>query len=74
VRPAPELSIIVPTFNERANVPILVERLNRTKRLRVNLHHFKDGESTSSINPNSAISPHLSFLATFLVLIPDRLH
>lgn len=28
-RPAPELSIIVPTFNERANVPILVERLSR---------------------------------------------
>ncbi len=28
VRPAPELSIIVPTFNERANVPILVERLS----------------------------------------------
>ena len=27
VRPAPELSIVVPTFNERANVPILVERL-----------------------------------------------
>jgi dolichol-phosphate mannosyltransferase len=27
LRPAPELSIIVPTFNERANVPILVERL-----------------------------------------------
>ena len=29
VRAAPELSIIVPTFNERANVPILVERLSR---------------------------------------------
>ena len=29
VRPAPELSIVVPTFNERANVPILVERLAR---------------------------------------------
>ena len=28
VQPAPEVSIIVPTFNERANVPILVERLN----------------------------------------------
>jgi dolichol-phosphate mannosyltransferase len=28
-RPAPELSIIVPTFNERDNVPILVERLSR---------------------------------------------
>ncbi len=26
-RPAPELSVVVPTFNERANVPILVERL-----------------------------------------------
>lgn len=29
VRPAPELGIIVPTFNERANVAILVERLTR---------------------------------------------
>jgi dolichol-phosphate mannosyltransferase len=29
VRPAPELSIIVPTFNERANIPILVEKLSR---------------------------------------------
>jgi dolichol-phosphate mannosyltransferase len=29
VRPAPELSIIVPTFNERANVPLLVARLER---------------------------------------------
>jgi len=29
VRPAPELSIVVPTFNERANIPILVERLSR---------------------------------------------
>jgi dolichol-phosphate mannosyltransferase len=28
-RPAPELSVIVPTFNERTNVPILVERLSR---------------------------------------------
>jgi dolichol-phosphate mannosyltransferase len=28
-RPAPELSIIVPTFNERTNVPLLVERLER---------------------------------------------
>src|ERR1700733_11008056 len=28
-RPAPELSVIVPAFNERANVPILVERLSR---------------------------------------------
>ncbi len=27
VRPAPELSVVVPTFNERTNVPILVERL-----------------------------------------------
>jgi len=26
-RPAPELGIIIPTFNERANIPILVERL-----------------------------------------------
>ena len=26
-RPAPDLSIVVPTFNERANIPILVERL-----------------------------------------------
>jgi len=29
-RPAPELSIVVPTFNERANVPLLVARLERT--------------------------------------------
>ncbi len=29
VQPAPELSIVVPTFNERANIPILVERLSR---------------------------------------------
>ena len=29
VPPAPELSIVVPTFNERTNVPILVERLSR---------------------------------------------
>ena len=29
VRPAPELSIVVPTFNERANIPLLVERLSR---------------------------------------------
>jgi len=28
-RTAPELSIVVPTFNERANIPILVERLSR---------------------------------------------
>lgn len=27
--PAPELSIFVPTFNERTNVPLLVERLGR---------------------------------------------
>jgi dolichol-phosphate mannosyltransferase len=27
--PAPELSVIVPTFNEQANIPILVERLGR---------------------------------------------
>ncbi len=26
-RPAPELSVVVPTYNERANVPILAERL-----------------------------------------------
>lgn len=29
VRPAPELSVVVPTFNERANIPILIERLAR---------------------------------------------
>jgi dolichol-phosphate mannosyltransferase len=29
IRPAPELGIIVPTFNERTNVPLLVERLER---------------------------------------------
>ncbi|HUD89399.1 MAG TPA: glycosyltransferase family 2 protein [Xanthobacteraceae bacterium] len=29
-RPAPEVCIVVPTFNERANVPILVERLAKT--------------------------------------------
>jgi dolichol-phosphate mannosyltransferase len=29
-RPAPELSVIVPTFNERPNVPLLVARLQRT--------------------------------------------
>jgi dolichol-phosphate mannosyltransferase len=29
VRPAPELTIVVPTFNERANVPLLVERLSQ---------------------------------------------
>ena len=26
-RPAPELSVVVPTYNERANIPILIERL-----------------------------------------------
>jgi dolichol-phosphate mannosyltransferase len=29
-RPAPELSVVVPTFNERANIPLLVARLQRT--------------------------------------------
>jgi len=29
VRPAPEISVIVPTFNAQAGVPILVERLGR---------------------------------------------
>lgn len=29
-RPAPELSIVVPTFNERTNIPLLVARLQRT--------------------------------------------
>jgi dolichol-phosphate mannosyltransferase len=29
-RSAPEVCVVVPTFNERANVPILVERLART--------------------------------------------
>ncbi|MGB6536660.1 MAG: glycosyltransferase family 2 protein [Xanthobacteraceae bacterium] len=29
MRLAPELSVIVPTFNERANVPLLVERLSQ---------------------------------------------
>jgi dolichol-phosphate mannosyltransferase len=28
--PAPELTVVVPTFNERANVPLLVARLQRT--------------------------------------------
>jgi dolichol-phosphate mannosyltransferase len=28
-RPAPELTIVVPTFNEQANIPLLVERLSR---------------------------------------------
>jgi dolichol-phosphate mannosyltransferase len=27
VQPAPELTIVVPTFNEKANIPLLVERL-----------------------------------------------
>jgi dolichol-phosphate mannosyltransferase len=30
IRPAPELSVIIPTFNERANIPLLVARLQRT--------------------------------------------
>ena len=30
VRPAPELTVVVPTFNERTNVPLLVARLART--------------------------------------------
>ena len=29
LRPAPELCVVVPTFNERANVPLLVEELRR---------------------------------------------
>jgi dolichol-phosphate mannosyltransferase len=29
-RPAPELSVVVPTFKERANIPLLVEKLART--------------------------------------------
>jgi len=29
IRPAPELSVVVPTFNERSNVPLLVPRLQR---------------------------------------------
>ncbi len=29
MRPAPELTVVVPTFNERANIPILVERLEK---------------------------------------------
>lgn len=29
LRPAPELSVVVPTVNERANVPLLIERLAR---------------------------------------------
>jgi len=27
--PAPELSVILPTFNERANIPVMIERLSR---------------------------------------------
>jgi dolichol-phosphate mannosyltransferase len=27
VQPAPELTIVVPTFNEKANIPLLVDRL-----------------------------------------------
>ncbi|HEY2137694.1 MAG TPA: glycosyltransferase family 2 protein [Xanthobacteraceae bacterium] len=30
ILPAPEISIIIPTFNERANIPLLVARLQRT--------------------------------------------
>ncbi len=30
VRAAPELTVVVPTFNERANIPLLVERLSAT--------------------------------------------
>ncbi len=30
LRPAPELSVVVPTFKERANVPLLVEKLAHT--------------------------------------------
>ena len=29
-RPAPELTVVVPTFNERTNIPLLVARLQRT--------------------------------------------
>jgi dolichol-phosphate mannosyltransferase len=29
-RPAPELTVVVPTFNERTNVPLLLARLQRT--------------------------------------------
>lgn len=29
VEPAPELTIVLPAFNERANIPVLVERLSR---------------------------------------------
>jgi dolichol-phosphate mannosyltransferase len=30
VQPAPELTVVVPTFNERDNVPLLIERLRQT--------------------------------------------
>ena len=30
VRPAPELTVVIPTYNESANVPLLVERLRKT--------------------------------------------
>jgi dolichol-phosphate mannosyltransferase len=30
VRPAPELTVVIPTYNESANVPLLVERLRNT--------------------------------------------
>ena len=29
-RPAPELTVVIPTYNERANIPLLVERLRKT--------------------------------------------
>ena len=29
-RPAPELTVVIPTYNERDNVPLLVEKLRRT--------------------------------------------
>jgi dolichol-phosphate mannosyltransferase len=29
-RPGPEVSVVVPTYNERDNIPLLVERLSRT--------------------------------------------
>ena len=30
LRPAPELSVVVPTFKERDNVPLLIEKLAHT--------------------------------------------
>ena len=30
ITPAPELSVVVPTYNERDNVPLVVELLKRT--------------------------------------------